>query len=66
MPPLRKLSSFWQSIAFINASYTLIAGLTAPTAGVFTSAGGRWLVRRQGHQLQIRDNHQDPPRLLFF
>ena len=66
MPPVRRLSSLLRSIAFINASYTLIAFGQALTVGVFTLglrlAPAEW----ESHQLQNRDNHfRARPTLVF-
>jgi hypothetical protein len=60
LPGIRRPSLFWCSIAFMNASYTLIVRPSAFSVGVFTPARGGHPAKRKGHQLQNRDNHRAP------
>ena len=45
----------------MRASYTLIVGPPALTAGVFTPTSGRVAAKWETHKLQNRDNHPPPP-----
>ncbi len=60
LTPAGRLSLFCCGVAFMNASYTLIAGLPALTVGVFTPARGSAPAKGESHKLQNRDNHRDP------
>jgi hypothetical protein len=66
MPPVRGVSSLLRSIAFINASYTLIALRSAATVGVFTLGLRPRLAKGEGQQLQKRDNHPALRRARFW